>query len=497
MSQVKTNEFEGDVAIGRHVTAGGSATIRGHATVGKDLIVKGWLKARNIKGVCKGLFPSAERLETLYPRPCDGWWAMVGDTIPADIYRAEFGRWVPTGQQGGSPLLEADSLNELERLFEEMMHGNASDSIENFSEVIAFLTGYKDTDSLQALLAELLRRIQGISEKSNAETDPMIHLGGFESWEALVEKLGTLYPTETENHKYNGMLRFHINGLQLHAFQFPREWAAQDCFQVIYGPVRIENGGLAISATYKTLWRRHTKNDGWTAWQEYIPELPLATRLKAGLVKIGANIAVAEDGTISVPKPYGTSPGVVCPSPLYFEELENGKLGLKAATAERAGVVKPGSGLTVAADGTLSVPEVSMGEAGLMSAEDKQKLSTLSNNCGLPFEIYQGGGSILAAGYSGHDGKAVYVPTQKRFAYLAPDGKLYGTWSAYPSSGAGVDVQQAATSDYMPGGMSPSRFMLYRLTRSVAGYATGLYAFDDNGLIPLSGGGGSGEIIIE
>lgn len=79
-----------------------------------------------------------------------------------------------------------------------------------------------------------------------------------------------------------------------------------------------------------------------------------ATAAKAGLVKVGANIQVAADGTISVASAHGTTPGVVLPSWTFFEELDNGKLGLKAATAAQAGVVKPGSGLTVAADGTLS-----------------------------------------------------------------------------------------------------------------------------------------------
>ena len=53
MSQIKTTEIEGDVAIGRHVTAGGNATIQGNTTVKKNLKVEGWLDARNIKAQTK------------------------------------------------------------------------------------------------------------------------------------------------------------------------------------------------------------------------------------------------------------------------------------------------------------------------------------------------------------------------------------------------------------------------------------------------------------
>lgn len=68
-----------------------------------------------------------------------------------------------------------------------------------------------------------------------------------------------------------------------------------------------------------------------------IPAVPgLATSSAAGLVKPGTGLAVAADGTLSTTATGGTA------------------YTLTAATASNIGGVKPGAGLTVAADGTLS-----------------------------------------------------------------------------------------------------------------------------------------------
>lgn len=77
MSQIKNNEIEGNVAIGRHVAVGGNATIQGNANVKKNLKVEGWLEAKNIKGANKGLFASLTNLCAAYPHPHEGWFAGV------------------------------------------------------------------------------------------------------------------------------------------------------------------------------------------------------------------------------------------------------------------------------------------------------------------------------------------------------------------------------------------------------------------------------------
>ena len=112
MSQIKTTEIEGDVAIGRHVTTGGNATIQGNTTVKKNLKVEGWLDARNIKGPNKGIFPDVTKLHETYPRPHNGWWALVGNTLPAPLYIVDGGAWVATGETAGNPTIDSSQYNE-------------------------------------------------------------------------------------------------------------------------------------------------------------------------------------------------------------------------------------------------------------------------------------------------------------------------------------------------------------------------------------------------
>lgn len=100
----------GDLNVERHITAGGDLTVRGQAKICHDLKVEGWLEARNIKGPAKGLFGSVTQLEERYPHPQDGWWAMVGESVPAPIYRADGGAWVATGEEGGTPSIDVSEF---------------------------------------------------------------------------------------------------------------------------------------------------------------------------------------------------------------------------------------------------------------------------------------------------------------------------------------------------------------------------------------------------
>lgn len=109
---IKTREIEGDVAIGRHVATGGNATVQGHATIKKNLRVEGWLEARNIKGPNKGVFTSVAKLKETYPIPHAGWWALVGDTLPAALYIVDGGEWVATGKNAGNPTIDCQQYND-------------------------------------------------------------------------------------------------------------------------------------------------------------------------------------------------------------------------------------------------------------------------------------------------------------------------------------------------------------------------------------------------
>lgn len=113
MSSIPTKELAGDISVGRNATMGGDATVRGKLTIGHNLKVEGWLDAANIKGPSKGLFATLDNLKEAYPLPKAGWWALVGDTLPAAIYIVKDGVWTATGKTGGTTTISSDEIDKL------------------------------------------------------------------------------------------------------------------------------------------------------------------------------------------------------------------------------------------------------------------------------------------------------------------------------------------------------------------------------------------------
>lgn len=151
-NNIENHSVGGSVAVGRDVTVGGRSTIRGNATFNRDVYISGWLNARNIRGAGKGLYETVDKLNSAYPNPENGWFALVGNTLPADIYRAWGGEWVATGQKGGEPVLELAKLTEL------------SESLENeISDRVA-----ADEALKKAVDAEVTARANGDKELSDA-----------------------------------------------------------------------------------------------------------------------------------------------------------------------------------------------------------------------------------------------------------------------------------------------------------------------------------------
>lgn len=110
MSSIPTKQIDGDVAVGRNVSVGGKATVRGSATIGHNLKVEGWLDAPNIKGPNKGLFKTESELKKQYPFPSPGWYALVGDALPATIWVVSNHKWTATDKNWGEPNLDLTSL---------------------------------------------------------------------------------------------------------------------------------------------------------------------------------------------------------------------------------------------------------------------------------------------------------------------------------------------------------------------------------------------------
>lgn len=235
MSSIKTTQMDGDVSIGRNVAIGGGTIIQGDAHIKGGVKVDGWLEAKNIKATNKGLFTTVEKLRAAYPLPHEGWWAIVGNTLPGSVYVVDGGKWTPTGEMGGSPTIEseryASSIAELEAsmttakadisghtekiktiekqsseqgvtinqtnetavqakelvsTLEErltaLIGNNATTAIDNFNEVIKFLAGVKDNDTLTALLAKVNERLTALEHDNNSAE-------AIQSVQQLVERL--------------------------------------------------------------------------------------------------------------------------------------------------------------------------------------------------------------------------------------------------------------------------------------------------------------------
>lgn len=112
MSSIPTKQIDGDVAVGRNVSAGGDVNIQGSARIGHNLRVEGWLDAPNIKGVLKGFFPTLESLKAAYPLPKTGWLALVGEEMPATIYYGAENKWNSNGATCGEISADASALIE-------------------------------------------------------------------------------------------------------------------------------------------------------------------------------------------------------------------------------------------------------------------------------------------------------------------------------------------------------------------------------------------------
>lgn len=175
MSSIPTKQISGDAAVGRNVSAGGNANIQGNVRVGHDLKVGGWLDAPNIKGPAKGLFASEASLKAAYLFPQPGWWALVGDTLPAPVWIVENGQWKATGKQSGSLTLANEQLSEdvdelsqalaeLRILFNALESGTDSTNLDGFNKIVAFLTGLKTTDTLAAKLNAIVSRANRIMD---------------------------------------------------------------------------------------------------------------------------------------------------------------------------------------------------------------------------------------------------------------------------------------------------------------------------------------------
>ena len=123
MSNIPIHEFDGDVNVGRNINVGGRMNVQGSATIQHNLKVSGTLDAPNIKTPFKGLYATLAELNAAYPIPEAGWYALVGDTIPAKIYEVNTNhQWYDTGNTGGQMIVPIEAIEvESEEKMKEMI----------------------------------------------------------------------------------------------------------------------------------------------------------------------------------------------------------------------------------------------------------------------------------------------------------------------------------------------------------------------------------------
>lgn len=70
------------------------------------------LKVDNAVSKGKGLFRTVEALKATYPTPEEGWWALVGSSLPASVYIAQNKAWTATGGTNGNITVNAEKSRE-------------------------------------------------------------------------------------------------------------------------------------------------------------------------------------------------------------------------------------------------------------------------------------------------------------------------------------------------------------------------------------------------
>ncbi len=161
--------ISGDVAIGRHVYTGGDANIAGSATIKGNVKVDGWFDAKNIKYANKGLFPTPDKLKEAYPEPKRGWYALVGETIPAPIYIVVDDEWVNSGNISNDLNVDLTDYVTTGKLSAELQGYATKDNVEAVSDE---LNAHKasmasEVSRINAELAEQRTDINGAIALSN------------------------------------------------------------------------------------------------------------------------------------------------------------------------------------------------------------------------------------------------------------------------------------------------------------------------------------------
>ena len=158
MRMKENREIRGSMLATRDVSAGGDIRAGGNGYIGHNLRVGGYLEAANLKDTCKGLYRGVEALKEAYPRPKAGWWALVGDSVPAEVYVSEKGIWTATGELSGEPHVDAGSwfaeLPSLKAISQEILDVLNGEGLDEIKQAV------EEVGSLVRCLGEYQRKVQ-------------------------------------------------------------------------------------------------------------------------------------------------------------------------------------------------------------------------------------------------------------------------------------------------------------------------------------------------
>lgn len=377
MNRIPTREITGDVAVGRNVAAGGNAAVQGNMRVCHDLKVEGWLEARNIKGVNKGLFATAAALREAYPRPHDGWFAGVSAT-EADI--AALGLTVAAGRalfrmytgSGGDWVCEP-----LDKLYEIVVN---LQEVEGLREDLTELEGRveRNKDGIDALGVQLESHDTAIKD-IKAVTDSKGVAGGLAPLDSGTKVPARFLPAYVDSVKeFGGMTEGEIT---VHTTATALRSDSAGCM-VMYHPtacrfvlqvLTVPDGGLTPSISYWADWGDGDAFGEATA----LGRKPVADRIYvdvtgntsyrwsgSGLVAISSSIALGHTGSTAFPGDEGKA---------LQEAVED-----IDATAD-----KPGGFVRLGDDGCIAekrvaagVPKVAFVDAMVSDVETVRSIST-------------------------------------------------------------------------------------------------------------------------
>lgn len=250
-------------------------TFDGDVVVGNDLTVGGTIKAKGFKQPNCGLFASLDALKEAYPTPEVGMWAVVGNTMPGDIYRCNTaGVWTATGEKGGVDKLDLTEVNKA--ISSENTARIAADK--SLQDAITREASDRKTadDTLQAHIDNIsghayngaFLKVEDFSDGVNpaiSESDRRaVIASNCKEWLDGVKFNGDDW------RRTGGRCKLAFDGANFECYNFELFVSGNIGLQVVVGAVNYDPAYDTIvtnNGTFNVLYRRHTA-DGWGEWTD-------------------------------------------------------------------------------------------------------------------------------------------------------------------------------------------------------------------------------------